>query len=97
MDSLRNQKNTLKAAVTTKRKGDASARGSEERGIAGPGKKRGRDFETERVRYISVSAVAQFLLNKELRGLGGYFSSCYIYNATGRTFHGEARRAYRHA
>jgi hypothetical protein len=97
MDSLRNQKNTSRAAAITKRKGDSSARGSEERGIAGPGKKRGRDFETERVRYISVSAVAHFLLNKELRGLGGYFSSYCTYNATGGTFHGETRRAYRHA
>ena len=50
MDALRNQKSSSsKPASIVKRKGDSSTRGSEERGFAGPGKKRGRDFETERV------------------------------------------------
>jgi hypothetical protein len=53
MDALRNQKSsTTKPLPMIKRKGDSSARGSEERGVSGPGKKRGRDFETERVSNI---------------------------------------------
>jgi hypothetical protein len=60
MDSLRNQnKPTARLSTGTKRKGDGSSRGSEERGLAPAGKKRGRDFETEKVRTPGARASAR--------------------------------------
>lgn len=50
MQQLRSQqKGGSKITSTLKKKGDASARDSEERGPAVAGKKRGRDFDTEKV------------------------------------------------
>lgn len=49
MDAVRNQNRPAPKSITGKRRGDGSTRGSEERGMAMSGKKRGRDFESERV------------------------------------------------
>jgi hypothetical protein len=67
MDALRNQnKPSVRTSLGTKRKGDGSARGSEERGLAPAGKKRGRDFETEKVRTPAVRASARLSLDRSV-------------------------------
>lgn len=47
MDSINQQRS--KTTVSSKKRGDVSARDSEERNIAG--RKRGRDYDTEKVRF----------------------------------------------
>jgi mortality factor 4-like protein 1 len=53
MDVLRNQNRPAPKSIAGKRRGDGSSRASEERGLAVSGKKRGRDFESERVSNMS--------------------------------------------
>lgn len=63
MDALAKQKATPKPISTnpTVKRKDGSARGSEERGT-GPGKKRGRDFDTERVSRAVIQCAIPYLL-----------------------------------
>jgi mortality factor 4-like protein 1 len=62
MESLRTPKPPAKASTNVKRRGDNSVRYSEERGAAAAGKKRGRDFEVEKVSRAHAPWVYPYFL-----------------------------------